>query len=148
MKLTLFALLLAATGCAELDLSAYNQRTPETARLREHAARVWADVGIEAPADYQVGLVSADELAVLCQGDGHGGCTYYDERAILIDAEQPAWIIERAIVHEVGHLLRGHHGHLKCGKDDTGQSDAMCPRTGPRTPELPTLRDVEFVTGR
>lgn len=143
MRLPLIlTLLLSACG---LDLSAYDQDTAETRHFREVAAAAWADVGVEAPADYQLGLLPSDELTAACQGEATG-CTYQGARAILLDASLSPELLAKAIIHETGHLM-GPGGHLRCGKDDSGASDIMCPRPGSRTPQTPTARDAAFVQG-
>lgn len=148
MTLRAALLLLLATGCAtELDFSAFDQETPETAALRATADAAWASAGVS-PGEYTLALLPADELQDVCQseeglGDGHtaGGCTYIDARVIILDAARRD--LPQVLTHEIGHLLHGRPGHLQCGGTGRGP-DVMCPsgQMGPRSGL--TARDAAF----
>ncbi len=144
-RLTLVALL--ALGCAGRDLSAYVQDTEETRAVRAYAADVWATAGVSTPKDYALGLLPVAELQDACEvpsGDPlvHG-CTFLDERVILLDEALAA----DGSIHELGHLTRGTGGHLQCDKHGRGP-DVMCPG-GQSQPRVgPTARDIAFARGR
>jgi hypothetical protein len=142
-------LCLAAALCAcggTRDVVALTAETPETEQLRQQAFAAWADVGVETPADYLIGLLPHDELQAACETGSSpdvGGCTFQDERVIFIDADASAGAQRGLIVHELGHLTRGHHGHLPCDRVGRGP-DTMCAHPVGATL---TARDVAFVSG-
>jgi hypothetical protein len=151
-RLAVLALALSACGTEIIDVEIGTGRHPEaltaesaeTQALREYAFAAWADVGVEAASDYRLGLVAHDELQVACEaapGKSLGGCAFQEERVILIDADASPSARRQGIVHEVGHLTRGRHGHLPCDLNGRGL-DRMC--SGPIGAGPLTARDVAF----
>lgn len=136
---------LALTACAPTrNVAELTAETPETQLLREHAFATWADVGVETPGDYRLGLLPNGELQGACEvSDVHkvSGCTFHDERVILIDADASLAMQRKILVHEVGHIARGHHGHLQCDRTGRGP-DLMC---GIPVGDTLTARDIAFV---
>jgi hypothetical protein len=128
------------TGRHVMELT---EETPEAQVLREYAFSAWADVGVEAPADYRLGLLTTTELQVACETNPDhtvGGCAFQEERVVLIASDLPPASQQWLAVHEVGHLTRGRHGHLECDRAGKGP-DIMCPKS--RGASL-TARDIAF----
>lgn len=144
--------LLGLSACVEtIDVEIGSSRhleeliteTAETEALREHAFSTWADVGVETPGDYRVGLLPIAELQAACETQPDhvvGGCEFHRERVILIASDVSPWAKQWLMVHEVGHLTHGHNGHLQCDRTGKGP-DIMCANS---VGSALTARDIDF----
>ncbi len=68
-------------------------------------------------------------------------CTIYISEDV-VDPDRRRHVLE----HELGHILKGTPGHLKCA--DVPGDDIMCPDGGGPWVDAPTARDLAFVKAR
>jgi hypothetical protein len=124
--------------------------------LRDGAVTAWAEVGVQAPADYTLLFLDPAPLAKACNADVPKGATLHGcsfPGVVLLSSESDPASQLMQLTHEVGHLLRGGHdgentpGHLDCpeaaGTRFYGH-DVMC-LTGAEPGTMPTARDAQFV---
>jgi hypothetical protein len=76
------------------------------------------------------------------EGNRIEGCSKISECKIYISDDLDQERRRIVVLHELGHLIKGTHGHLAC--TDQPGDDIMCPAGGmPGT--FPTARDRAFV---